>query len=74
MTGSTYLLEVADLSVSYNTKDSHIKAVNDLSFALREGEFLGLIGESGCGKNHSGKVRCPASPSECRDYQRRNLL
>lgn len=55
MTENTYLLEVADLSVSYNSKDSHIRAVNDLSFALREGEFLGLIGESGCGKTTVAK-------------------
>jgi peptide/nickel transport system ATP-binding protein/oligopeptide transport system ATP-binding protein len=33
-----------------------LKAVNDISFAIREGETLGLVGESGCGKSTAGRT------------------
>jgi peptide/nickel transport system ATP-binding protein len=41
---------VEALNVQYNTADGPAKAVNDVSFSLRPGERLGLIGESGSGK------------------------
>ena len=34
----------------------HVKAVDDVSFFIREGETLGLVGESGCGKTTTGRV------------------
>ena len=34
---------------------AHIKAVDDISFFVREGETLGLVGESGCGKTTTGR-------------------
>src|SRR5690606_33953710 len=33
----------------------HVKAVDDVSFAIRKGETLGLVGESGCGKTTLGR-------------------
>ena len=33
----------------------HVKAVDDVSFYIREGETLGLVGESGCGKTTTGR-------------------
>src|SRR3990170_3342215 len=37
-------------------KVGEVKAVDDVSFAIRRGETLGLVGESGCGKTTVGRV------------------
>lgn len=34
----------------------HVKAVNDISFYVNEGETLGIVGESGCGKSTTGRL------------------
>ncbi|HMD81039.1 MAG TPA: dipeptide/oligopeptide/nickel ABC transporter permease/ATP-binding protein, partial [Anaerolineales bacterium] len=44
------LLDVQNLSVSYISDGNAAKAVHNVSFQLHEGELLGLVGESGCGK------------------------
>ncbi len=44
------VLQVENFSVHYATPSGDVIAVNDVSFNLRKGELLGLIGESGCGK------------------------
>ena len=44
------LLEVNDLCVEYETEDAVVHAVNGLSFALRPGQTIGLVGETGAGK------------------------
>ncbi|MCE5258822.1 MAG: ABC transporter ATP-binding protein [Chloroflexi bacterium] len=47
------LLEVSDLVTKFYTQDGAVNAVNGISFKLDEGETLGIVGESGCGKSVS---------------------
>ena len=48
---SSAVLSVRNLSVSVQTSHGQARAVDRLSFSLRSGEVLGLVGESGCGKS-----------------------
>ena len=56
------ILEVKHLSKYFQVskglfrKHSYIKAVDDVSFTIRKGETLGLVGESGCGKTTIGRT------------------
>lgn len=49
------ILEVKDLSVSFNTYAGEVKAVRGVSFELNRGETLAFVGESGCGKTVTAK-------------------
>jgi oligopeptide transport system ATP-binding protein len=44
-------LEVKNLETNFHTQDGTVHAVNGISFSLGEGETLGVVGESGCGKS-----------------------
>ena len=46
-----YLLEVDGLQTFFFTRQGLVKAVDGVSFALRKGETLAIVGESGCGKS-----------------------
>ena len=46
-----HLLEVNHLQTHFPTRGGTVKSVNDVSFHIDEGELLGLVGESGCGKS-----------------------
>lgn len=45
------LLEIDDLSVSFQTNDGTVMAVTDVNLSIRAGETLGMVGESGSGKS-----------------------
>ena len=45
------LLDVQHLNTYFRTQGGRVKAVDDLSFCVKKGELLGIVGESGCGKS-----------------------
>jgi len=45
------ILHVENLKTYFNTDDGMVKAVDNVSFTLNQGETLGIVGESGCGKS-----------------------
>lgn len=54
---SKVVMEVKGLKKHFKVgKNQTLKAVDDVSFSIREGETLGLVGESGCGKTTCGRT------------------
>ena len=49
-TATSPVLDVQHLTMHYTVKSGEVQAVDDVSFTLEQGEALGLVGESGCGK------------------------
>ncbi len=50
------ILEVSNLQTWFSVNGANVKAVDDVSFFLRRGEILGVVGESGCGKSTLGRT------------------
>ncbi|WP_300380895.1 ABC transporter ATP-binding protein, partial [Clostridium sp.] len=48
---SNNLVEFKNLSTYFYTEAGTVKAVNDISFKVKRGEVVGIVGESGCGKS-----------------------
>ena len=49
--GMDRILDIEDLYIEFDSPDGLVKAVDGLSYFVREGETLGVVGESGCGKS-----------------------
>ena len=60
---SETLLEVRNLSVGYRTGAGTVHAIDDVSFTVHQGETLGLVGESGCGKTTAGRAVIKVMPA-----------
>ncbi|UUV17147.1 ABC transporter ATP-binding protein [Fusobacteria bacterium ZRK30] len=78
---SDKLLNIKDLSIQYKTEDGVVKAVNGINLDLKEGETLGLVGETGAGKTTTalGIMRLiPNPPGEIMggnvEFEGRDLL
>ena len=63
MTGGKVLLDVKNLKQYFPIKGgvlgrtvAHVKAVDGISFTISEGETVGIVGESGCGKSSTGRA------------------
>ena len=50
MNDNDVLLKVENLTMHYTTRAGEVSAVDNVSFSLKKGESMGLVGESGCGK------------------------
>ena len=66
MSPAEVLLEVKNLETTFFTGDGPVKAVDNVSFNVRKGEALALVGESGCGKSVTAMsiMRLVASPGK----------
>ncbi|MCX7884216.1 MAG: ABC transporter ATP-binding protein, partial [Caloramator sp.] len=68
------LLEVKDLRVSFHTYAGEVKAVRGVSFELKEGETLAIVGESGCGKSITSKSILRLIPSPPGDIKKESQI
>jgi oligopeptide/dipeptide ABC transporter ATP-binding protein len=57
------LLSVEGLSIGFATEEGSIRVVEDVSFSVRGGETVGLVGESGCGKSVTAQTIMRLLPS-----------
>ena len=64
------ILDVKNISVQFNSKGVCVRAVTDVSFPVYEGETIGIVGESGCGKTTLGRciVRAYEPTAGCVEY------
>jgi oligopeptide transport system ATP-binding protein len=68
------VLEVRDLCTHFRTEDGVVKAVDGVDFALRRGEVLGIVGESGCGKSATGLSIMRLLPESVAQHPRGQVL
>ena len=58
------ILQVKDLAVAFQTYRGKVKAVRNVSFDLKRGQALGIVGESGCGKSVTAHAIMGLLPKE----------
>jgi peptide/nickel transport system ATP-binding protein len=73
------ILQVKDLNISFNTHRGEVRATRGVNFEIRQGEVLGLVGESGCGKSVTALSILGLLPPNARvsgkiEYQGKNLI
>ncbi|SCJ94861.1 Glutathione import ATP-binding protein GsiA [uncultured Clostridium sp.] len=74
------LLEFKNLRTYFHTEAGLVKAVNDVSFKIKSGEVVGVVGESGCGKSVTAMslMRLVSSPGKIEGgeiiFEGKNLL
>lgn len=68
------LLEVKNLSVSFDSPAGEVQAVRDVSFSLKKGEVLAIVGESGCGKSVLCKSIMKLLPASARIKEGKILI
>ncbi len=56
MENNNRIIEIKHLKKYFQTKKGSLRAVDDVSFDIKKGETLGLVGESGCGKSTIGRL------------------
>lgn len=60
------VLELKDLRISIKLDEGNLTPVRGVNFKIREGETLGLVGESGCGKSLTSKAILGINTSKCK--------
>ncbi|MBI4639131.1 MAG: ABC transporter ATP-binding protein [Candidatus Tectomicrobia bacterium] len=74
------ILEVRDLCVDFQTEDGAVRAVDEVNFSIKQGEIVGLVGESGAGKSLTSEailrlIKCPPGKISGEVlYKKRDLL
>ncbi|MBF0117458.1 MAG: ABC transporter ATP-binding protein [Desulfobacterales bacterium] len=68
------LLEVRNLTVAFEIEEGSFKAVDNISFNIKKGEILGLVGESGCGKSVTAMSILKLLPSPPAKFENGEIL
>lgn len=68
------LLHVHDLHVFFSIWGQKVHALRGVTFSLRKGEILGIVGESGCGKSVAAKTIMRLLPSHCSSVPQGQIL
>ena len=68
------LLSVNNLNIEAHTRMGVVRVVKDLSFSIRQGETLGVVGESGCGKTVTALSIMQLLPKETLKISSGNII